>query len=87
MADCSQSTMDNPLPSTDHLERFGVLFGAPIAHSLSPLFHQTIFDDLDLKWSQLFLESTDMSHLLTLFKDERFFGTTDQDPVFSRAWS
>jgi quinate dehydrogenase len=62
------------VPDSSHLERHGYLFGYPIAHSLSPLFHQTVYDDLGLKWSQLFLESTDMDLFLKLRQDPKFYG-------------
>jgi len=63
------------LPSTQHLDKFGFLVGYPIAHSFSPLFHQTIFDTLGLKWQQLLYESTELSDFLKLLKDPKFFGT------------
>lgn len=63
-----------PLPSTSHLDKHGYLFGYPIAHSMSPLFHQTIFENIDLKWQQFFLESTDMDLFLKLIRDPKAFG-------------
>ncbi|KAF1816756.1 quinate dehydrogenase [Eremomyces bilateralis CBS 781.70] len=64
-----------PNPS-ERLERFGYLFGSPIAHSLSPLFHQTVYDALGLKWSQFPLESTDMNGFLELIQDPKFYGAS-----------
>jgi len=63
-----------PDPPVDHLERHGYLFGYPIAHSMSPIFHQTIYDNLGLRWSQLPLPSTDMAHFLELIRNPRLFG-------------
>lgn len=64
------------LPPTDDLDRFGFLFGYPIAHSYSPLFHQTIFDTLGLKWRQMFYESTNMTSYLSTIRDPKFFGSS-----------
>lgn len=63
-----------PTPNSDHLERVAYLFGYPIAHSLSPLLHQTIYDRLGLPWGQLFLPSTDMDHFLRLVREPKFYG-------------
>lgn len=63
-----------PTPNADHLERVAYLFGYPIAHSLSPLLHGTIYKKLGLPWGQLFFPSTDMSHFLTTIKDPKFYG-------------
>lgn len=59
----------------DTVERHGYLFGHPIAHSLSPLLHQTIYDGIGLPWSQFPLDSTDMDLFLRLREDPRFYGT------------
>ncbi len=74
-------TMQSPVvtcadPAIDHLDRHGYLFGYPIAHSLSPLFHQTVYDHLGLRWSQLLLESTHMSQFLRLLKNPELYGRT-----------
>ncbi|KAF2761034.1 quinate dehydrogenase [Pseudovirgaria hyperparasitica] len=58
------------------LDRVGYLFGHPISHSLSPIFHRTIFDALDLKWSQKYLESLDMQQFLKLTREPLFFGAS-----------
>ncbi|RDW80119.1 shikimate dehydrogenase substrate binding-containing protein [Coleophoma cylindrospora] len=65
-------------PDSTHLERVGYLFGFPIAHSLSPLLHQTIYDHLSppRKWSQLFLESVDIPNFLRLTKEPKFYGAS-----------
>lgn len=64
----------DPAPSSEHLEGVGYLFGYPIAHSMSPLMHQTIFNSRGWNWSQLFLESRDLSLFIRLMDDPRFFG-------------
>lgn len=61
-------------PEVTHVERHGYLFGHPIAHSMSPLLHQTVYDNLGLNWSQVPLDSTDMSLFLNLIKDPQFYG-------------
>jgi len=63
-------------PDSSHLERVNYLFGHPIAHSLSPLLHQTVYDNLNLKWSQLPLDSTDIPNFLRLTKDPKFYGAS-----------
>ncbi|KAF2445234.1 hypothetical protein P171DRAFT_388093 [Karstenula rhodostoma CBS 690.94] len=63
-------------PRLDTVERHGYLFGHPIAHSLSPLLHQTIYDGLGLPWSQFPLDSTDMDLFLRLREDPRFYGAS-----------
>lgn len=67
-------TMAITVPSADR-ERVGYLFGHPIAHSMSPLLHQTVYDGIGLNWSQLPLDSTDMLDFLERIKDPRFYGT------------
>jgi quinate dehydrogenase len=67
-------TQQTVVPDSSHVEKHGYLFGYPIAHSFSPLFHQTVYDDLGLNWSQLFLESTDMDLFLRLRQDPKFYG-------------
>ena len=42
---------------------------------MSPLLHQTVYDELGLDWSQLPLESTDMNLFLDLIKHPKFYGT------------
>ncbi|KAL3422251.1 quinate dehydrogenase [Phlyctema vagabunda] len=65
-------------PDSSHLERVGYLFGHPIAHSLSPLLHQTIYDNLSppRNWSQLPLDSVDVPNFLRLTKDPKFYGAS-----------
>ncbi|KAF2241554.1 quinate dehydrogenase [Trematosphaeria pertusa] len=69
-------TAAQEIPLIDAVERHGYLFGHPIAHSLSPLFHQTVYDGLGLKWSQFLLDSLDMKLFLRLREDPRFYGAS-----------
>ncbi|KAF2687182.1 NAD(P)-binding protein [Lentithecium fluviatile CBS 122367] len=64
------------VPNVDAVERHGYLFGHPIAHSMSPLMHQTVYDGLGLKWSQFPLDSLDMDLFLRLRTDPRFYGAS-----------
>ncbi|KAI5254510.1 shikimate/quinate 5-dehydrogenase [Aureobasidium subglaciale] len=63
-------------PDFSHVEKFGLLFGYPIAHSYSPLMHQTVYDNIGYKWQQFLLESTDMSHFLELMSHPKFYGAS-----------
>lgn len=65
---------DAPHHNTDHLDKVSYLLGHPIAHSLSPLFHQTIYDSLSLNWSQLLHESLSITSFLPLMRAPKFFG-------------
>ena len=69
-----QDIITCPAPATDHLERFGFLFGYPIAHSLSPLLHRTVFQNLGLNWDYFPLPSTDVESFLKLVRDSRCYG-------------
>ena len=70
-----QNVITAPEPQVDDLERHGYLFGYPVAHSFSPLFHNTVFEQLGMPWGFQLLESTDMSQFLRLIKDDRLYGT------------
>jgi quinate dehydrogenase len=58
----------------------GVLFGYPIAHSLSPLLHTTIYNALGLDWHFSLLESRDMPQFLEFIRDPRCFGARPTFP-------
>lgn len=66
------------IPNVNGVERHGYLFGHPIAHSMSPIMHQTVYDGLGLRWSQFLLDSIDMELFLRLREDPRFYGTMIQ---------
>jgi hypothetical protein len=61
-------------PDISQVERHGYLFGHPIAHSMSPLLHQTVYDNMGLDWSQIPLDSKDMNLFLELIKHPKFYG-------------
>ncbi|KAH9908866.1 quinate dehydrogenase [Xylariomycetidae sp. FL2044] len=64
------------LPSTEHLDRHGYLFGQKIKASMSPLFHNTIYRELGYNWEQFFLDSADIPHFLQLLSDPQCFGAS-----------
>lgn len=68
-------------PRTDHLDGTGYLFGYPIAHSMSPLLHQTIFTGLGLNRDYFLLSSLDMAHFLSLVRDPKCYGTLLQSRI------
>jgi quinate dehydrogenase len=57
------------------LDGHGYIFGQKIAASLSPQFHQTIFDELGWRWEQHRLDSADIPSFLNLLQDPKCFGT------------
>ncbi|WPG99367.1 Hypothetical protein R9X50_00218100 [Acrodontium crateriforme] len=75
-ASSQDSIIRCPAPAVDKLDKHGYLFGYPIAHSMSPLMHQTVFNGLGLNWSQQLLPSTDMDQFLQLIRDPRLFGSS-----------
>ncbi|KAI0506675.1 quinate dehydrogenase [Xylaria bambusicola] len=63
-------------PETRTVERHGYLFGQKIAASMSPQFHQTIFNDLGWAWEQFRLDSADIPSFLKLLQDPNCFGSS-----------
>jgi hypothetical protein len=61
-------------PDTSHLDGYGVLFGWPIAHSLSPLLHRTIFKSLGLNYDYFLLPSTDIKQFISLVRGSKCYG-------------
>ncbi|CEJ93536.1 hypothetical protein VHEMI09117 [[Torrubiella] hemipterigena] len=57
-----------------HRKKVGYLFGKKITHSLSPPFHQAVYDHFDLNWEQLRLDSADIDEFLRLTKQPNFYG-------------
>ncbi|MCJ1257918.1 hypothetical protein MMC24_005746 [Lignoscripta atroalba] len=57
-----------------HLDKVLYLFGSPIAHSLAPLLHQTVYDALHLRRSMIPFESISMPDFLALTEDGKFLG-------------
>lgn len=70
----SQMPDGNLEDQKSRLDRHGYLFGQKITHSLSPFLHQIIYDHLGLKWSQIRLDSADMSQFLQLVQHPSFYG-------------
>ena len=68
------TTQQTAVPDTSSVERHGYLFGFPIAHSMSPLFHNTVYADLGLNWNQFYLESTDIELFKKLRQHPKFYG-------------
>ena len=65
-------------PSISHLDRAGYLFGYPIAHSLSPLLHSTIFQSLGLNYDYFLLPSTDIRQFMRLLRGSKSYGKRSQ---------
>ncbi|TRX91550.1 hypothetical protein FHL15_007555 [Xylaria flabelliformis] len=63
-------------PKTAALDRHGYIFGLKIAASMSPQFHQAIFDDLGWRWEQFRLDSADIPNFLKLLQDPKCFGAS-----------
>lgn len=72
----STSDLVPPPPDTTHVDRVLYLFGYPISHSLSPLFHGTVYSNLHLKYEQFLYESTSLQSCLELTKDPKFLGAS-----------
>jgi quinate dehydrogenase len=70
------ATSHPPAPAIAHLDRVNYLFGYPIAHSLSPLLHGTIYAALNLKYQQFLYESRSLGACLSLTQDPKFFGAS-----------
>lgn len=58
------------------LDRHGYIFGQKLAASMSPPFHQTIFDHLGWRWEQMRLDSADIPAFLQLLQDPKCFGAS-----------
>ncbi|CAG8979701.1 hypothetical protein HYALB_00003932 [Hymenoscyphus albidus] len=63
-----------PIPSTENLDKVLYLFGYPIAHSLSPLLHRTIYHSLGLNYEQHLYPSQTLEPCLALMQSPKFFG-------------
>ncbi|KAF2672732.1 shikimate/quinate 5-dehydrogenase [Microthyrium microscopicum] len=61
------------MPHSVEAEGVGCLFGFPIAHSLSPLFHQTSYDDLGIPWKFTFLESKSIHEFLEFIRNPKCY--------------
>lgn len=72
----TQAPAKTPVPSTSHLDKVSYLFGYPIAHSLSPTLHATIYNALNLKYEQHLYETRDLESCLELARTPKFFGAS-----------
>jgi hypothetical protein len=68
------SSSSNVEGQKSQLDRHGYLFGQKLTHSLSPFLHQIVYDHLGLKWSQIRLDSADMTQFLQLVQHPSFYG-------------
>lgn len=64
------------LPNTSALEGVNYLFGHLIAHFLSPLLHQTVYNEIGQKWSQISLDLTSILYFVSLTRDLKLFGAS-----------
>jgi quinate dehydrogenase len=65
------------LPDPSSLERVAYLVGFPIAHSLSPLLHYTIYSSIGKPWGQNLYETRDLNEFLEhMRKDQKFLGSS-----------
>jgi quinate dehydrogenase len=63
-------------PDSSSLERVAYLVGFPIAHSLSPLLHHTIYSSIGQPWGQILYETRDLNEFLEHIKtDPKFLGS------------
>src|SRR6266536_3580997 len=51
------------------------LFGHPISHSVSPIFHNLVFETLNLPWSYTLLESRNVRDLQRVVQLSDFIGS------------
>ncbi|KAI1333909.1 quinate dehydrogenase [Xylariaceae sp. FL0016] len=67
--------MGNPTQA-QQAERHGYLFGQKITASMSPEFHNAIYEELGMPWKQLRLDSADIPSFLKLMQDPKCFGSS-----------
>ena len=60
----------------DSLDKVSYLFGYPIAHSLSPLLHGTIYKALSLNYAQHLYETQDLESCLAVTRLPKFYGAS-----------
>jgi quinate dehydrogenase len=64
-------------PDASSLERVAYLVGYPIAHSLSPLLHHTIYSSIGKPWGQILFETRDLNEFLDYIRtDSKFLGSS-----------
>ena len=57
-------------PEIEHLDKIAFLAGYPIAHSLSPIMHHTIYSSLSKKWEQFLYETKDLDGFMQYIRSE-----------------
>jgi quinate dehydrogenase len=64
-------------PDATSLERVAYLVGFPIAHSLSPLLHHTIYSSIGQRWGQVLYETRDLNAFLEHIRtDTKLLGSS-----------
>jgi quinate dehydrogenase len=64
-------------PDPSSLERVAYLVGFPIAHSLSPLLHHTIYSSIGQRWGQVLYETRDLNQYLEHIRtDPKLLGSS-----------
>ncbi|KAK4201753.1 hypothetical protein QBC40DRAFT_338932 [Triangularia verruculosa] len=63
-------------PRIHTLTKHGFLFGKKLAASMSPLLHDVVYQNLNLNWAQLRLDSDDIHLFLDLVQDPKFYGAS-----------
>ncbi|EXJ78925.1 hypothetical protein A1O3_08425 [Capronia epimyces CBS 606.96] len=58
------ASLHKTIPQGQHCKTY--LLGSPIAHSLAPLLHNTLFESAGLPWTYNLLESTNQQDLISL---------------------
>ncbi|KAJ4368006.1 Quinate dehydrogenase [Neocucurbitaria cava] len=69
-------TTETVTSEISQVERHGYLFGHPISHSMSPLLHKTVYDNLGLNWAQYPMDSIDMNLFLQRIQHPQFYGAS-----------
>ena len=63
-------------PDASSLDRVAYLAGLPIAHSLSPLLHHTLYSSIGKRWGQVLAETDDLDGFVKMIKsDPKFMGS------------
>lgn len=64
-------------PDSTSLERVAYLVGFPVAHSLSPLLHHTIYSSIGQRWGQVLYETRDLNAFLEHIRtDTKLLGSS-----------
>jgi quinate dehydrogenase len=64
------------IKDVDSLDRRAYLVGTPIAHSLSPLLHHSLYSAINQKWGQLLYDTLDLRAFLEMLRvDDKAMGS------------